>query len=336
MPVLLAKRWGPKIIHPSELFGLAPAAANAPQIRCMVTRHIDSDGLLDEPTYTLWQADSSRDLQPRFLFSASMKGLCAFSITMNRDPHSRPSSGSPTADAECAVLQTNLKRTKYELWGCRKPWVARHLEELSSSCRTSNGALHRFGLHGLAKLAKLGRDSASAPRPLLSVRYFMRMHGLLLPRRLVVEVARPPAMSSNPLFDNSADAAGASPQMLQTQSSLSSSEAGASTTSSFCSSSSQTLKLQNVLPHWSPQLKCWCLNFNNRVKLPSIKNFQLGINAQKGSEAVGSTEAKPEVLLQFGKIDEDEFVLDFSPTVMSPLQAFALALSSFERKYSLY
>ena len=31
----------------------------------------------------------------------------------------------------------------------------------------------------------------------------------------------------------------------------------------------------NKAPHWNEQLRCWCLNFRGRVKLASVKNFQL-------------------------------------------------------------
>ena len=33
--------------------------------------------------------------------------------------------------------------------------------------------------------------------------------------------------------------------------------------------------LVNKAPHWNEQLRCWCLNFKGRVKLASVKNFQL-------------------------------------------------------------
>jgi hypothetical protein len=33
--------------------------------------------------------------------------------------------------------------------------------------------------------------------------------------------------------------------------------------------------LQNKQPHWNEALRCWCLNFRGRVRLASVKNFQL-------------------------------------------------------------
>ena len=35
------------------------------------------------------------------------------------------------------------------------------------------------------------------------------------------------------------------------------------------------MELRNKPPHWNESLHCWCLNFRGRVKLASVKNFQL-------------------------------------------------------------
>lgn len=40
-------------------------------------------------------------------------------------------------------------------------------------------------------------------------------------------------------------------------------------------SSSASVVLRNKPPHWNDTLRCWCLNFRGRVKLASVKNFQL-------------------------------------------------------------
>ena len=59
------------------------------------------------------------------------------------------------------------------------------------------------------------------------------------------------------------------------------------------------------------------LNFNGRVSIPSVKNFQL----------IAEDDAE-NVLCQFGKVDDDKFHLDFK-TPFNAFQAFALALSQF-------
>lgn len=35
------------------------------------------------------------------------------------------------------------------------------------------------------------------------------------------------------------------------------------------------IQLQNNAPTWNSGLRCWCLNFRGRVKLASVKNFQV-------------------------------------------------------------
>lgn len=41
------------------------------------------------------------------------------------------------------------------------------------------------------------------------------------------------------------------------------------------SSTPKKVELRNKAPHWNDTLRCWCLNFRGRVKLASVKNFQL-------------------------------------------------------------
>lgn len=76
------------------------------------------------------------------------------------------------------------------------------------------------------------------------------------------------------------------------------------------------------------------LNFNRRVSVPSVKNFQL-VRAAEFSTASspslapmlerGSASAAT-VCLQFGKVDEQKFHLDFRAPI-TPIQAFAIALA---------
>lgn len=59
------------------------------------------------------------------------------------------------------------------------------------------------------------------------------------------------------------------------------------------------------------------LNFHGRVSVPSVKNFQL-IPSNTGED--------PPVCLQFGKVDDNKFHLDFRAPI-TPTQAFAIALA---------
>eukprot|EP00891_Asterochloris_glomerata_P009397 jgi/Astpho2/9397/e_gw1.00145.138.1_t len=81
----------------------------------------------------------------------------------------------------------------------------------------------------------------------------------------------------------------------------------------------------NKAPHWNETLRCWCLNFRGRVKLASVKNFQL-VQTQGASETV---------IMQFGKVEGDTFVLDYFSHRITALQAFAISLTTFESKLLL-
>ncbi|KAI3428445.1 hypothetical protein D9Q98_007272 [Chlorella vulgaris] len=87
----------------------------------------------------------------------------------------------------------------------------------------------------------------------------------------------------------------------------------------------QPVVLQNKAPHWNEGLRCWCLNFRGRVKLASVKNFQL----------VRGNDPAERVVMQFGKAEQDAFILDFNPTVLTALTAFGLVLSTFDSKFLL-
>lgn len=76
----------------------------------------------------------------------------------------------------------------------------------------------------------------------------------------------------------------------------------------------------NKPPKWNDQIGAYVLNFNKRVTEASVKNFQL------------ISPADPEtVVLQFGRVDKEVFNLDFRHPI-SPFQAFAMCLSSFDYK----
>lgn len=77
---------------------------------------------------------------------------------------------------------------------------------------------------------------------------------------------------------------------------------------------------QNKPPKWNEQIGAFVLNFNKRVTQASVKNFQL------------TSAADPDtVYLQFGRVGKEEFNMDFRYP-LSPFQAFAICLSSFDYK----
>lgn len=76
----------------------------------------------------------------------------------------------------------------------------------------------------------------------------------------------------------------------------------------------------NKSPKWNDQIGAYVLNFNKRVTQASVKNFQLC-----------HTEDPDTVYLQFGRVDKEIFNIDFRFPI-SPFQAFAICLSSFDYK----
>uniref|UniRef100_A0A0E0CTB1 Tubby-like F-box protein n=1 Tax=Oryza meridionalis TaxID=40149 RepID=A0A0E0CTB1_9ORYZ len=90
-----------------------------------------------------------------------------------------------------------------------------------------------------------------------------------------------------------------------------------------------TAVLRNKAPRWHEHLQCWCLNFHGRVTVASVKNFQLEATANPSRpDSVGDEET---IILQFGKVDNDIFSMDYRQP-LSAFQAFAICLSSFGTK----
>jgi tubby and related proteins len=77
--------------------------------------------------------------------------------------------------------------------------------------------------------------------------------------------------------------------------------------------------LHNRKPKWIEQLGGYMLNFKGRVEVASIKNFIL-------EDQVDG----PDIML-FGKVNDSKFNLDMS-TLITPLIAFGIALSSFDSR----
>ncbi|CAN4102965.1 unnamed protein product [Withania somnifera] len=87
--------------------------------------------------------------------------------------------------------------------------------------------------------------------------------------------------------------------------------------------------LKNKAPRWHEHLQCWCLNFHGRVTVASVKNFQLVATldpSQPGGKGDEDT-----VILQFGKVGDDIFTMDYRKP-LSAFQAFAICLTSFGTK----
>ena len=78
---------------------------------------------------------------------------------------------------------------------------------------------------------------------------------------------------------------------------------------------------ENRQPRWNEDMEAYVLNFNKRVTMASVKNFQL----------IESGEEEERVIMQFGRTGKDEFSMDVQ-WPMSLFQAFAISLSSCDSK----
>ncbi|KAB0361881.1 hypothetical protein FD754_006037 [Muntiacus muntjak] len=80
------------------------------------------------------------------------------------------------------------------------------------------------------------------------------------------------------------------------------------------------IELHNKPPIWNEDSGSYTLNFQGRVTQASVKNFQ-----------IVHTDDPDYIVLQFGRVAEDAFTLDYRYPLCA-LQAFAIALSSFDGK----
>ena len=71
--------------------------------------------------------------------------------------------------------------------------------------------------------------------------------------------------------------------------------------------------MHNVAPVWNRESRVYQLDFNGRVTQESAKNFQL--------------ELEGEQVLQFGRVDQHSYTLDFKAP-FTCLQAFGVALAN--------
>ncbi|XP_050355637.1 protein king tubby [Nymphalis io] len=78
--------------------------------------------------------------------------------------------------------------------------------------------------------------------------------------------------------------------------------------------------LHNKTPVWNDETQSYVLNFHGRVTQASVKNFQIVHDSEPDY-----------VVMQFGRISEDVFTMDFRYPICA-LQAFGIALSSFDSK----
>lgn len=80
------------------------------------------------------------------------------------------------------------------------------------------------------------------------------------------------------------------------------------------------IELHNKTPTWNDDTQSYVLNFHGRVTQASVKNFQIVHDSDVDY-----------IVMQFGRVSEDVFTMDYRYPLCA-LQAFAIALSSFDHK----
>eukprot|EP00801_Mesodinium_rubrum_P003823 Mrub_03824.p1 GENE.Mrub_03824~~Mrub_03824.p1 ORF type:complete len:303 (+),score=60.96 Mrub_03824:397-1305(+) len=86
-----------------------------------------------------------------------------------------------------------------------------------------------------------------------------------------------------------------------------------------------TFILENKKPYYSKNLNSYVLKYNNRKPIKSCKNFIMTLSNDE-------VDKDNENIIQFCKISEDTFALDFIYP-LSPIQAFAVSLTKFDSHF---
>ena len=104
---------------------------------------------------------------------------------------------------------------------------------------------------------------------------------------------------------------------------------GSEVGSSGSGSGGRRVSICSQIPRWDPAHACLVMKFQRgRVKESSSKNVILFPAGAAGRGASAAPVDPSRAVVQFGKTAKDDYALDFRAPV-SPLEAFALALSSF-------
>lgn len=200
---------------------------------------------------------------------------------------------SQGSNAYVGKLRSDFLGTKFTIYDSRPPYSGAK----ASSCRTSR----RFASKQISPQVPAGNFEIG------QVSYKFNLLKSRGPRRMLCTLQCPPmekAIKEDPHKENTA-----------------------------CSLAHNTgsVVLRNKAPRWHENLQCWCLNFHGRVTVASVKNFQL-VAAPHPDQAGGVGDDET-VLLQFGKVGDDMFTMDYRQP-LSAFQAFAICLTSFGTKFA--
>lgn len=275
-------------------------------IQCFIKRNRSAQ------TYHLYQSLDQGVDEGKFLLTAKRcrRATCTdYIISLNAEDVSK---GSNTYIGK---LRSNFLGTKFTVYDAQPP----NAGALATKC-------HSF------KPGSMKRVSPRVPAgnfPVSHISYELNVLGSRGPRRMQCIMNAIPASAIDPggmaptqtefLLSNT-DSFSSLPFFRSKSARIHNSQSG---------SSSSQLTLKNKAPRWHEQLQCWCLNFNGRVTVASVKNFQLVASVENGGG--GRRQEHENVILQFGKVGKDAFTMDYRYPI-SAFQAFAICLSSFDTK----
>ncbi|ESW26218.1 hypothetical protein PHAVU_003G100700 [Phaseolus vulgaris] len=227
-------------------------------------------------------------------------------ISLDADDMSRESS------AHIGKLRSNFLGTKFTIYDSQLPHARAKMTKSSST-----------------RLVNPKQVSPKVPTgnyPVAHISYELNVLGSRGPRRMHCVIDTIPASAIEP------------ERVAPSQTSYSTSNIGTSfpffqTNSTHLENSisgeqnnkkDDVLVLKNKAARWHEQMQCWCLNFQGRVTIASVKNFQLAALTVNGH----AEPQEDDVILQFGKVGKDMFTMDYRYPI-SAFQAFAICLSSF-------
>lgn len=318
--------------HPNQLFSTSPhelRGSKSGLVKCFLRRDASKSGR--RFSLYLGKDPSQSSNKVMFMLSAIARGRKTYEIHLADATTKKVSTVTI-----CAMLRCNLLCTSYSL--TLSP-------EIESSLAQGVGVVPYNRSQGVGMGPedaidyddKLPIGVPENEKCILNLKYRARVQGMMQPRRMEVCVRGLGSRDASTSSACIAEGTNSSSTLPSSPSSISVSEASSGTklVDSEQQLSASPLQLRNKHPHWNDDLHCWCLNFRGRVKLASVKNFQLVQDVDQNDLELMAEGKEEKVVMQFGKVEDDLFILDFNPTAVSAIQAFAIALSTFDGKMML-
>ncbi|KAI7744240.1 hypothetical protein M8C21_001000 [Ambrosia artemisiifolia] len=274
-------------------------------IQCFIKRNRNTQ------TYHLYLSlnQASND-DGKFLLAAKKcrRATCTdYIISLNAEDVSKGSS------TYIGKLRSNFLGTKFTVYDAQPP----NGGALTAKCRS-------------VKPGSMKRVSPRVPAgnyPVSNISYELNVLGSRGPRRMQCVMNAIPASAMDPegvaptqteFLVSNVDSFSSLPFFRSKSARIDNFQSG-----TLLTSQNDPMVLKNKAPRWHEQLQCWCLNFNGRVTVASVKNFQLVASMENGEHE--------NVIIQFGKVGKDVFTMDYQYP-LSAFQAFAICLSSFDTK----